>query len=93
MTPREWVDQVSDEAFNDDDSNGLLLMDGYDDCIVGLVTRFNDTFVLYDHAKVVAKLMQSGMSEEDANEFISVNQQGAWMGKNTVGFLHLPPTE
>jgi hypothetical protein len=62
-------------------------MDGFDDCIVGIVERFNDTFVLYDRRKVVAKLMADGMDHEEAEEWYSFNQLGAWVGEHTPGFL------
>lgn len=88
---REWIDQVSDENFNDDDSNGLLVMDGYDDCIVGIGRRFNDTFVVYDLKKVLAKLQADGMTEEEALEFHEFNQVGAWVGGSTPAFLEFPP--
>jgi hypothetical protein len=88
---RDWVDQYSDECVMGDESNGLLAMDGYDDCIAGIVRRFNDTFVLYDHQKVIAKLMAQGMSEDEAVEFWEFNQVGGWHGDHTVGFLLKPP--
>lgn len=88
---RKWVDECSDECVMGDDSNGLLVMDGFDDCIAGIVRRFDDVFVVYDHAKVIGKLVAQGMSAAEANEFWEVNQAGAWVGAHTVGFL-LKPT-
>lgn len=64
----------------------LLLMSGYD-CIVGVVRRFNDTFVLYDRERVLQKMVDGGMSYEDAVEFFEFNQVGAWMGDATPAFL------
>jgi hypothetical protein len=87
---REWLDRVSDERFNNDESNGLLVMDGFDDCIVGICHRFNDSFVVYDRQKVIAKLMADGMSEEEAVEFHDFNQLGAWNGEHTPGFIETP---
>ena len=88
---REWLDTVSDERFNHAESNGLLVMDGFDDCIVGICHRFHDSFVVYDHRKVIAKLMAEGMSEEEALEFHGFNQLGGWHGEHTVGFIETPP--
>ena len=65
----------------------LTVMDGFDDCIVGVVERFNDTFVLYNRRKVVAKLVSEGMTHDDAEEWYSFNQAGAWVGEHTPGFL------
>jgi hypothetical protein len=82
MTHREWIDQYADET-----GEPLLVMDGFDDCIAGIVQRFNDTFVVYDKHKVLARLIGDGMSEEEAAEFWAFNQVGAWMGEGTPGFL------
>ena len=66
--------------------NDLLKMDGFDEAIIGEVMRFGDRFLLYDHAKVIEILMRD-MSEEEAMEYWSYNQAGAWVGEGTVGFL------
>lgn len=88
-TPREFVDRFSDENFGENEE-GLLVMDGFDDCIIGVGQRFTDYFVIYDFKKVIAKLMQDGMTEEEAIEFHEFNQLGAWVGPRTPVFLHLP---
>ena len=86
MTLRDFVDTWAD-AYDED----LLVMDGYDDCIVGVVERFgSEPFVVYDRKKVLAKLMADGMSEEEALDFHEFNQVGAWVGNHTVGFLDTP---
>jgi hypothetical protein len=71
----------------------LLFMDGFDDCIAGVAHRFNDTFVVYDLAKVIARLMADGMTEEEAHDFWSYNQLGGWHGESTPGFLSTPQEE
>lgn len=88
-TPREFVDRFSDEHFGEGE-DGLLVMDGFDDCIIGVGQRFTDHFVIYDLRKVLDKLMADGMSEEEAIEFHEFNQLGAWVGPRTPVFLHLP---
>jgi len=68
--------------------DGLLTMDGYDDCIVGVVERFGqEAIVCYDKEKVLQKLGIEGMDEEEAIEFFYYNQIGAWMGEGTPCFL------
>jgi hypothetical protein len=84
-TPREFVDR-----FADDNDIELLVMDGHDDAIMGIGQRFTDHFVVYDLKKVIAKLMEQGMSEEEAIEFHEFNQLGAWVGPGTPVFLHFP---
>lgn len=91
MTMREWLDQISDQRYLDDDSNGLLVMDGFDDCIVGICHRFGDSFVVYDQQKVITKLTErDGMTEEEAREFHDFNQLGAWHGDRTPAFIEVP---
>lgn len=90
---RAWLDRVSDERYVHDESNGLLVMDGFDDCIIGICHRFHDSFVVYDEAKVIAKLMADGMTEEEAREFHDFNQVGGWHGDHTPGFIELPETD
>ena len=66
----------------------LLLMDGYDDCLVGVCLRFGqEPIAIYDRSKVIRRLMKDGMTEEEAVEFYEVNQIGAWMGDQTPCFL------
>ncbi len=90
---REFVDAYSDEHVMGDESNGLLVMDGFDDCIAGVAHRFNDTFVVYDLAKVLKKLMADGMTEEEAREYWGFNQLGGWHGEHTPAFLVTPETQ
>lgn len=89
---REWIDEFSDEI-DDEEKGGLLVMDGFDDCIVGIGQRFTDYAVVYDFDKVLSKLMSDGMSRDEAIEFHEFNQLGAWMGDRTPIFLHIPPKE
>ncbi len=66
----------------------LLKMDGFDDCIEGVVTRINQSpFIVYDYQKVIDKLMTQGMSYEEAVEFHEFNQACAYIGESTPGFI------
>lgn len=72
----------------DPDNCVFLTMDGYDDCIVGVVERFGqEPIVCYDKAKVLARHMKDGMTCDEAEEFFYFNQHGAWMGEATPCFL------
>jgi hypothetical protein len=63
-------------------------MDGYDDCIVGVVTRCGfEPFIVYDREKVIAKLADGGMDHGDAFEYHWYNQAEAYVGTGTPGFL------
>lgn len=71
-----------------------LIMDGYDDCIIGICTRFGqEPIVAYDRAKVIAKLMAEGLTEEDAEEWFQFNQIGGWHGEQTPCFIELGPID
>jgi hypothetical protein len=66
----------------------MLTMDGYDDCIVGVVEQFGrPPIACYDKRMVLAKLQMDGMTEDEAEEFWSFNQIGAWAGDGTPCFL------
>jgi hypothetical protein len=72
------------EQFGDD----ILLMDGFDDCVVGVVEQFGrPPIVCYDRDKVIRKMVADGMTYEEAEEFFEYNQIGAWVGDRTPCFL------
>ena len=82
MTRQDIVEMFSDADIE------LLFMDGYDDCIAGVIERFGqEPIVCYDKLKVLAKLRADGMAEEEALEWFYVNQVGAWVGDATPCFL------
>jgi len=65
-------------------------MDGYDDCVLGIVERYGQPeIVLYDRDKVLARLEADGMTPEEAREFYEINQKGAWVGSTTPCFAVL----
>ena len=69
---------------------GMLQMDGYDDCVLGTVTRFGMPSVLcYDLHKVIAKMVADGMDDEEAHEYFNYNMLGAWVGDGTPAFICL----
>ena len=67
------------DAFADDLDLDLIVADGFDDCILGVAERFNETFVLYDYKKVIEKLMSDGMSVDEAEEYYEFNIAGAFI--------------
>jgi len=66
-----------------------LIMDDYDDCVIGILERYGmENIVLYDKEKVIQKLIDDGCdSYEGAVEFYEFNQLGGWHGDKTPGFL------
>lgn len=64
------------------------LMDGYDDCILGVCERFGqEPLIAYDFEKVISKLQTDGLSYDDAVEWFYYNQIGAWVGDRTPVFI------
>jgi hypothetical protein len=76
---RQYIDETLEE---------VLIMDGYDDCILGICERFAQApIVAYDRAAVIARHMADGMTEDEAEEFLEFNQLGAGMGDGTPCFV------
>lgn len=81
-----------DSLFEEFEQDELLVMDGYDDCIVGVVERYGlPAIICYDKLMVIQKLIDDGMSEDEAYEFWSFNQIGAWLGEGTP--CYMTPTD
>lgn len=80
-----WIDEIALQYPDDE----IMRLDGFDDCVVGLVERFGQSPILcYDKAKIIEQMVTKGdMTEEAAEEFYEVNQLGAWVGSGTPCFL------
>lgn len=67
----------------------MLFIPGAEDALLGTVWRCGQApFVVYDYEKLVAFFVGQGMTHDDAEEWISFNVEGAWVGPNTPGVLH-----
>ena len=70
------------------DDSVALTMDGYDDCIAGVLERFGlPRIVVYDKEKVIQKLIDDGSTRDEAFEYFDYNQLGAWAGDGTHAFI------
>jgi len=70
----------------------LLLMDGFDGCILGICEAFGSVpVVAYDYDKVLATLQSDGMTYEEAVEYHEFNQAGAYVGERTPVFIRRIP--
>jgi len=90
------MNQTLTETLTDLGAEDALIMDGFDDCILGILERFSidKPIVVYDREKVIAKLIdKDGMTHEEALEFYYFNQVGAWVGETTPAFLIKLPEE
>lgn len=68
-----------------------LLADGLESAIVGWTLNHHaPTRVVYDYDKCVAALVErDGMSPEEADEFLSFNTLGAYVGENGPVYVKL----
>ena len=66
----------------------IMKMDGYDDCLLGVVEMFGkEPLLCYDKNKVLDRLMGDGMDLEEAHEYYEYNMLGAWVGVCTPCFI------
>ena len=78
---KERIAEINPEA---------LLADGFEKALIGYVQQFNTTLALYDYDKCVAILVtRDKMSKDEAQEYLSFNTLGAYVGKNTPAFAFL----
>lgn len=71
-------------AYLEDLNPEALLMDGFDDALIGIASQFsNGPIALYDRSKCIEVLMRDGATWEEAEEYFSFNCEGAWLGKTT----------
>lgn len=76
------------ERISEDYGEDILMMDGFDEAVVGIIETFQgELCVTYGVDKVLAILMEQGMSEEEAREYFYFNQKGAYLGPGTPLFL------
>jgi len=67
---------------------GTLVADGFEGALVGVGWRLNTAIAVYDRAKAVQIMVErDGMDEEGADEFISFNVEGAYVGAGTPLFV------
>lgn len=87
MSLREYLS----ENYGED----IMLMDGFDKCIVGVVCQHGSgPIVCYDREKVIDQLIEvDEMTEEDAWDYHYFNQDGAYVGPTTPCFLDKIPEE
>ena len=80
----EWLEFIEDSL-----SEGAMKIDGFDDCICGIVERFGmDSVLLYDTDTMIEKMMtKDNMDYEEAVEYFDFNIKGAWMGEGTPCFF------
>lgn len=69
------------------DAEPLLIPDA-DSALLGLAYRCGQPPVaVYDYRKLVAHFVAGGMAEEEAEDWIACNIEGAWLGPSTPAIL------
>ena len=77
--------------FIEDNYPDVLIADGFDDAIMGIVERYGmNPVVLYNKNKCL-KILQKrdGMTESEALDFYYYNIVGAYMGEHTPCFAEI----
>jgi hypothetical protein len=65
-----------------------LLADGFDAALLGFGRRFDKVVAIYSYKKCVEVLVKnSGLSEEEAEEYMEYNVVGAYVGDQTPIFM------
>jgi hypothetical protein len=66
----------------------MLKFTGFDGCIIGQSTVFNDSGesnikIVYSGSLIISQLTADGMTFDEAYEYCEFNMEGAYVGKNT----------
>lgn len=80
----------TDDLFDDlaEENPAALLADGFETCLLGYTCNHHHPAVaVYDLGKCVRKLMDDGLTEDDAVEYLSFNTLGAYVGQNGPLFV------
>ena len=81
---KEEVEEIA--GFSGEDYD-LLIMDGFDDCIEGVVERFGQTPIVCYNKQKVLSVLEEEMTPDEAHEWFEFNQIGAWVGDATPCFI------
>jgi hypothetical protein len=60
----------------------LLYLDGFENCLMGIVERHGTVALCYDELKILETL-EAYMDEENAQEYLAFNVKGAYVGEHT----------
>jgi hypothetical protein len=76
------------------DRAALLKLDGFDDCYLGVGESYAENpALIYDYEKIIEKLKQDGMSDEEAREYYEFNILGSYIGEKMPIFLNRIPLD
>ena len=77
---REEIDEIAE---------GAIVMDGFDDCIVGVSEEFGrGTRIVYSKQRIIQKMVKTDlMTEEEAEEYFYFNMVCGHFGERNPIFL------
>ena len=78
-------DKVEDMLYNVNEESQALFADGFDDAIVGVHLDWER--VIYDKAKMIEILVNEGMTDLDAIEYLEFNVWDAYVGTHTPIYI------
>lgn len=67
----------------------IILLEGLDDAIKGIVRQYDHYLVVYDRDLCIRKLMDDGMTHDEALSFFEENTAGGYLGEKTPVFTEL----
>jgi len=71
----------------DEYAEGAIILDNFDDCIVGIFEKFREgNRIVYSKDMIIKKLCEE-MSEEEALEYYDYNILGGYFGEQNPVFL------
>ena len=84
MNIRTWIEEnYPDET--------ILLADGFDRAFIGVGRIFNGPAIaVYDSAMCITMLRESGMTQEEAEDYFGYNVIGSYVGEKTPMFVESP---
>jgi hypothetical protein len=87
--PREGEDPALRRDIAEGVDPDIVLFDGLDAAIIGTFTRCGQPPVIaYSYESCVECFMYQGMSREEAEEWMSYNVEGGWVGDRTPAVIH-----
>jgi hypothetical protein len=83
--PPKQVTRDDIDAYLAERGETVLLMDGFDEALIGFSQRINEPLLaVYSYNVMVdVCVFRDGMSYEEAEEYIEYNCIGAWVGEQT----------
>jgi len=84
-----------DNFVNDAGYDSLLKFGGFDEAVIGIISRAcREDVLLYDYEKMVEiKMRDDGLTREEAEEDLAYNTVCAYMGEQTPAVLVQKPEE